>query len=73
MGSVTRYATSATKRRLNPLVDPVCGGCVHINLSKKVDSHSTRFVMNIYECVETAQYVSRKRVICGKFEARGSV
>jgi hypothetical protein len=51
------------------LVDPVCGDCKYINLGKKVDSRSTRFVMNIYECVETAQYVSKKRVVCLKYEA----
>lgn len=52
--------------------DPVCGDCGFFNPSKKVDSRSTKFVMDIYECAETAQYVSKKRVICPKFKPSAS-
>jgi len=55
------------------MIDPVCGGCAHFNLSKKVDSRSTKFVMDIYECSETAQYVSSKRVVCDKYVRRNPV
>jgi hypothetical protein len=47
--------------------DPVCGGCAHFNPNKKVDSRSTKYIMDIYECTETAQYVSKGRVTCVKY------
>jgi CRISPR/Cas system-associated protein Cas10 (large subunit of type III CRISPR-Cas system) len=49
------------------MTDPVCGDCGFFNPNKKADSRSTRYIMDLYECAETAQYVSKKRVTCVKY------
>ena len=47
-----------------------CGDCKHLDPNRFVDSRSTRFLMKIYECKKTAQYVSIKRVICKEFDPK---
>jgi hypothetical protein len=50
--------------------DPRCGDCRNCNLDIWRDSGSTRFLMKIYDCKKTGQFVSLKRVICKDFDPR---